>query len=277
MLIGNSEMYRGKPIGDGQETSDGWKCAIGGVPGRGSVSACLARGDLSVKQLLLKKCWKGWAFWDTMAHLSVSVKKKHSSGEEYIWESQLGKHKIRGRRGVSAAGLHGKCSLKRVYFSQTPVWGKVRLHIYNNDNENNGDNTFSKKKTMTNNSCPNLTAFEARCRYEAVLLFLLVLSSSLLLSLLLSLSEAKSGCVKAVHYYYYYCTLIIITIMLLLLLLLLSLSLLLLLSLLFVLLLFPRAPVTGQSVSIRGCCRALQNPLLPDYYHYYDYYVHSYM
>ena len=68
MLIGNSEMYRGKPIGDGQETSDGWKCAIGGVPGRGSVSACLARGDLSVKHNAEKNAEKAEPS-ETMAHL----------------------------------------------------------------------------------------------------------------------------------------------------------------------------------------------------------------
>ena len=48
--------------------SGGWKCAMVGVPWRGSVSACLAWGDLFVNTCL-RKCRKGWAFWDTVAHL----------------------------------------------------------------------------------------------------------------------------------------------------------------------------------------------------------------
>ena len=48
--------------------SGGWKCAKVGVPWRGSVSACLAWGDLFVKTWVYK-CCQGWAFWDTMEHL----------------------------------------------------------------------------------------------------------------------------------------------------------------------------------------------------------------
>ena len=48
--------------------------------------------------------------------LPVSVK-KHSSGEEHLWEEQLSEHQIIGRREVSPAGLQGKGSHRRSVFA----------------------------------------------------------------------------------------------------------------------------------------------------------------
>ena len=59
-------------------------------------------------------------------HIPMSVK-KHSSGEEDLWEEQLPEHQIGGRIAVSAAGLQGKGSHKRSGFSDTGILSKEQL------------------------------------------------------------------------------------------------------------------------------------------------------
>ena len=56
--------------------------------------------------------------------IPVSVK-RNSSGEESLWQEQLFGHQIRGRIGVSAAGLQGRGLNKRnVFFTDTGI--KIR-------------------------------------------------------------------------------------------------------------------------------------------------------
>ena len=52
--------------------------------------------------------------------IPVSVK-KHSSGENNMWEDKLSECQIRGWIAVSAAAFQGQGSHKRNDFSQTPV------------------------------------------------------------------------------------------------------------------------------------------------------------
>ena len=49
------------------------------------------------------------------------LRKKHTSGDEDVWEDKLSGHRIRGWRAVSAAGLQGKGLPERSVFSQTPA------------------------------------------------------------------------------------------------------------------------------------------------------------
>ena len=60
-----------------------------------------------------------------MLKIPVSMK-KHTSGEEDMWENQISKHQLRGRIEVCAAELQGEGSRKRIVsFSQTPVREKT--------------------------------------------------------------------------------------------------------------------------------------------------------
>ena len=63
--------------------SGGWKCAIIGVPWLGSVSACLAWSDVFDKNTISNKCWKGWAFLDTMAHLWWQTYNNNNNNNSY--------------------------------------------------------------------------------------------------------------------------------------------------------------------------------------------------
>ena len=51
----------------------------------------------------------------------VSVEQKNTFGEEDASEDRLSEHQIRALRAVSAAGLQGNGSRKKVCFLQTPV------------------------------------------------------------------------------------------------------------------------------------------------------------
>ena len=59
----------------------------------------------------------------------VSVKKKHSAGENDRWKDRLSERQIRGWRAVSTAGLHGQGSHKRCCFRDTAVKGIMDFYF----------------------------------------------------------------------------------------------------------------------------------------------------
>ena len=66
--------------------------------------------------------WLEWEFQNTtsVSEILVAVK-KHSSGEEDMWEHQVSNHQIGGWRAASAAGLQDKGSRKRSLFRDSGI------------------------------------------------------------------------------------------------------------------------------------------------------------
>ena len=88
--------------------------------------------------------------------IPVSVKRNHSSREETTLEYSLSEHQIRGRIGVSAAGLQGKVLNKRsVYVTDTGTTTTTT-----NNNNNNIMFIIINTNTTTNNSNNNTNTID---------------------------------------------------------------------------------------------------------------------